>query len=234
MNDSSLQRIPGVFVAPGATFASVARRPTWLAPLLCVLATGVVLSLVMTTRLDYSEVIRSAVEQRGVTLTDQQIDQQVAMMNRFGWVFGLLGVLIFQPVGFLVTAFVFWLLFKLQTSEMDYRTSLAVTLHGLLPLALASLLTLFVVLRRDSISLEELQGGRVLLSNLGALAPEGSGKLVRAALARLDFFSVWIFVLYGIGFRAASGLRRGAVTATVAGAWIAWYLMKVGWTALFS
>lgn len=234
MSDSSLQRIPGVFFSPGATFAGIARRPSWLLPLLFLIASAVVVSLVVTTKLDYGEVIRNAVEQRNLTLSDQQVDRQVEMMNRFGWVFGLLGAVIFQPLGFAVTAFVFWLLFKLQTSEMDYRTSLAVTLHGLLPLVLASLLTLLIVLRLDTVSIEQLRGGTLLLSNLGFLAPEGGNKFLRAALARLDFFSVWVFTLYYIGFRSASGLRRGAVMGTVAGAWIVWYLVKVGWTGIFA
>jgi hypothetical protein len=220
-----------VLVAPTRTFQSIAERPTWLPPLLCLVLAAGAFVLVATPKLDYGETIREALEGRNITLEDTAVDSQIAIMERFGWAFALLGVVVFQPAGFLLIALLFWIVFKLLGSDMRFPTGLSVTVHGLLPLAVAALVSLPVALGRDSLTAEELQSG-LLLSNLGFLAGEDAPAWLAAALRCIDFFSLWILALYVLGFRIATRLPAGTVTVTAVVLWIAWCGVKVGFSAL--
>jgi hypothetical protein len=200
--------------------------------LLLVLA-GIAFSLVAMPKLDYAETIRTAIEGRGIAMDESAIESQIALMERFGWVFGLLGVLLFQPAGILLIALLYWGAFKILGSEMGFRTGLAVTLHCMMPLAVATLVSLPVLVGRDSLTSEELQQG-LLLSNLGFLAGDDTPAWAATALRCIDFFSLWIFTLYALGFRAATRLRAGTVTATVIAFWVVWCVGKIAWAAVAS
>jgi hypothetical protein len=233
MNGESWSRIYRALVSPQKTFREIAERPTWAAALLALVLAGVLASLVISPKLDYAQMMLDAVEERGTSgASEEQLENVAELMGRFGWVMGLLGAVVFQPVGYLLVALLFFLVFKVLGSEMGFARSLAVTVHALLPLLVASLLTVLVVLRREELTLDELRAG-LLASNLGVLAPEGAGKLLRGALRHLDFFSLWIMVLFVIGFRAATRLSGSTAVGVVGAVWALWYLGKVGWGALF-
>lgn len=231
MNGEGWQRVVAVLFAPGQAFRSIAERPTWLPPLLCLVLVGTAFALTTTPKLDYGATVRDALEGRGIAMDEAAIESQVAIMERFGWVFGLLGTVVFQPLSFLLIALLFWIAFKLLGSEMKFLTSFAVTLHSLLPLAIAGLASIPVALGRDALTAEELQQG-LLLSNLGFLAGEDAPAWAAAALRCFDFFSLWVLALYVIGFRAATRLRAGTVTGTAIALWIAWCLVKIVWSAV--
>jgi hypothetical protein len=202
---------------------------------LVLLLAGIAFSVVATSKIDYGETIRTTLEARGVDMPEADFDRGVALAERFAWVGALVGTLVFQPAGLLLMALLFWIVFKLLGSEMSYRHGLSVTLHASLPFALVAIASLPVVIGRESLTAEELQGG-VLLSNLGFLAGEDSPAWLGAALRCIDFFGLWALALFTIGYRAATKLRPATVTVTVVALWISWCAVKVGWagvTAMF-
>jgi hypothetical protein len=91
-------RIIGVFFSPRPTFASIAERPSWIAPLLlmAILATGV--GALLNTKMNWNDYIRHKAEEnpRFSQLTEEQKDQAVAGQVRFwsyfSYTFGVLGV----------------------------------------------------------------------------------------------------------------------------------------------
>ncbi len=232
MSDTSWRRIPGALIDPVNTFAKIAERPTWVLALVVLIAVGIGLNLVLAPKLDYGAAVRQAIEARGVSINEEQIDTQVQVMERFGWLIGLLGVVVFQPVGFALIALVFWMAFKILGSEMQYRPSLGVTVHAMLPLVIATLVTTALVFGRETVTVTELQDG-VVKSNLSFLAGEDASATVKAALRGIDFFKLWSLGLLVIGYRAATRLGGSTVTFTVVALWAVWFAIRVGWAAIF-
>jgi hypothetical protein len=233
MNESSWSRVLGVLVSPARAFQAIVERPSFLPPLLVLILTATAVGVVATSKIDYGEAMRATLEERGVDVPEADLDRGVALMQRFGWVFALFGTLVFQPAGFLLIALLYWIVFKILGSDMKFPTGLSVTLHSMLPFAIAAVASLPVAIGRESLTAEELQTG-LLLSNLAFLAGEDAPAWIAAALRCIDFFGLWSLALVILGFRAATRLRAGTVTATAVACWIAWCLIKIGFVAVSS
>jgi hypothetical protein len=72
-SDSGLARLPGVFFSPVATFESIARRPTWLAPLLLWTAMSIGVTAALLPKIDYEQLTREAFQKRGQTVPEERI-----------------------------------------------------------------------------------------------------------------------------------------------------------------
>jgi Yip1 domain len=162
------------------------------------------------------------------------METAVGFMSRLKWVMFLGPVVIVQPIFMAAAAFVFYLVFRVLGSAQSYRQSFAVVVHAFLPLAVAALLSVPVLLGRDSISTEELMGGGILASNLGFLAADDSPPWMGALLQGFDFFTLWIVVLLVIGYRQSSRAANPTVAIAVLSLWGLWILIRVGMASLAS
>ncbi len=133
----------------------------------------------------------------------------------------------------LIAALMYWLAFKLLGSDLSYKASLSVNLHAAMPSAIASLLSLPVILGKESLGYDDVKTGTFLASNLAFLAPEDSPAWVAAALGSLDFFALWSLVLAIIGYREAARVSPKAAAVTVTVIWLLFVGLRVGWAALF-
>lgn len=234
MKDSALGRLFGVLVAPGETFRSIAERPTWVAPLIVLVALSVGLQWTVRQKTDMAQAIREQTEAFGVELTQEQIDEQVEKSKSPASraVGAVAGALIPVAVSFL-TALLFWIGFRMFGSEIRYFTSLATVLYGLVPLfGIAPLLNIPLILGRETLTTEELMSGGVLMSHLGFLAGEDTSIAVRGLLQSVDFFSVWSIVLLVIGYRATARVSTATATGIVLALWLLGVALKVGMMAL--
>ena len=227
MEDSSLGRLIGVLISPGKTFRSIAERPTWVVALVVLVLLGAAAGYLIVQKLDMAEVISQSMGDRGRQATDEEIERATEMFERFGWLGALVGTTVVAPLGFLVFALVFWVVFKLQGGEFSYQTSLSVTLHSLMPTAVLSLLSLPVIYSRGTIGLEESQRG-VLFSNLAPLAPEEAGTALTALMASIDLFTIWSLVLLTIGYSIVGRVSKTSAGFTVVILWIVYVVAKVG------
>lgn len=234
MEESSWSRLVGVLTSPTKTFESIARRPTVLVPLVVLLALGLGVLMLALQKVDMAEMTRQQIADSGRELTAEQIDQAVAINEKFGWVFFIAAVLVFGPLAYLLIAGVMLVTLRLIGGEINYKTSLSTTLHGLMPSAAAAVLALPVVLAREEISGEELQGGSLLASHLGVLAGEDASKWLVSLLQSIDVFSFWGIALFAIGYAITARVSRGSAAAVVIGWWAVYVAAKVGLTALFA
>lgn len=216
----------GVLTSPQATFRSIAERPSWLPPLLVLLILYVALQVVVTQRIDMEGVMRQAFEERNQPIDEEQIARMAQMQSNFGVA---CQVVVF-PLGMMLIAAFLLGLTQLAGGEIDFRRSLAVTGHGLMPNAVAWLLTLPVVLGRREIDLVEAQGG-LLASHLALFAADDTPAWLLTLLARLDLFSLWSLVLLGVGAHVVGGLSSRASAIVVAVLWLLWVGLMVGLTA---
>ncbi|MCL4837510.1 MAG: YIP1 family protein [Thermoanaerobaculia bacterium] len=228
MTDNSWTRLPGALVAPRKTFGAIAERPTVLVALLLATLLGAAVIFASFERISPQELLRS-VEASGRQLPPEL---DAARLHRFSLWSTVVGVLLASPLVTAVAAALLLAGIRLGGGEIDYRRALSVTVHGLLPFTLAGLLTLPVVLARQSIGIEELQGGTLLLSSLAAFAPEGAGPALVALLASVDLFSVWCLALLVLGFQIVARVSRTTASVAVGVVWALGVAVKVGMAAL--
>ncbi len=211
----ALESIWGVLLAPEKTFRALAVRPRWLPALLVLLLSAFAVSIILTPKMDMKQVIVDALEKQGRELTPTQLETQVSLMKKVG----MGAQLVLQPAFYLLAATVFLVLLRLLGSDIDFRRSFSVTVHGMLPLVIGALLMLPVVLSRTSVSVEEVQGSLLLKSNLAALAPASVGKVGLALLSSIDAFSIWSVFLLAIGYRVVGKVSSKAAWGAVLALW---------------
>lgn len=233
MNDSGFGRLVGVLLSPEKTFRSIAERATWLAPLLVLMVLNTVVGYLINQRIDVEQMMRRQMAQRDQEMSQEQIDQAVEMAEKVGPVMTLVSGLVFAPAIYLILAAVFMSAVRLAGSEIDFQRSLSVFLYSMMTWALYSLLALPIILSRESLDPEVAQSG-VLMSNLGAFAPEDAGAVVKGLLSSLDAFSVWTLILLILGYRIVGRISTGASAAIMLTLWALYVAGKIGLLALFT
>jgi hypothetical protein len=219
MEDSSFGRLLGVLVAPGKTFRSIAQRPTWLVALLVLMLAGTGVNQLVNAHTDQRAAIQKQMAKFGQNLTEKQLDEAVErathpnpLLRVISWGVGF----IIQAFIYAFLAFLLWLIFKLTSSEMPFKSSFSTYLHGSLPAVLALLLSIPVVLSRASVTPVEMLTGGLLASSPAFLLPASASVSLKAALACFDVFNLWTYVLYVLGYRIVARVSTSvAVFAAV-------------------
>lgn len=235
MHESGFGRVIGALISPEKTFRSIAERPTWVVPLLLLVLLGAGYSWIAQQRVDPGELIKHQMEMFGIDLSKEQLEeiesQATAEKSQLRQILELLGGALGIAAFYLIVAALFLVVFRLAGSEIDFRRSLAVIVHGLLPLGLvAGLLNIVLALSRAEITPEEMTFG-LLVSSLRPLAPEES-RVLASLLGSLDFFTIWSVVLLILGFRAVARVPTRTAATIVLILWGLWVLIKAGFVAL--
>ncbi|HEV8582934.1 MAG TPA: YIP1 family protein [Thermoanaerobaculia bacterium] len=235
MESSSFGRLIGALVAPGKTFRAIAERPTWAVALIVLLAAGTVVGVLANQRLDKDELrqtIKERIEKGQGQASAEQVERGVEMAEKVSSVTRWL-IPVFAAAVYLLTNLFFWMAFRFFAgSGISYKTSFSVLLHAFLPQVISAVLTLPVLLSRESIGMEEARSG-ILASSLAAFAPEDTGKVLRSLLSSLDFFSIWTLILLVIGYHLAARVSKGTAAAIVLVLWALYVGGKVGLATLF-
>jgi len=235
VSDSGFGRLLGVLVSPGKTFRAIAQRPTWAWPLLVLVLVGSTVGFLMFQKVDMAASMRQQMERSGQQMTAEQKQQMDETWEKLGKYMPVIAVgagVLFTPVLYLLVALLFWFAFRLAAAELSFLQSFAVTLHALMPQALKALLSIPVVLGRQSISMEDARGGRILMSSLAAFAPEGTGAALLALLGSVDFFTLWSLVLLIVGFRTVGRTKTGTAAGVVIGSWAVLVLVQMAFAAV--
>lgn len=231
MVNSSFGRLIGALVAPGKTFRSIAERPTWLVAFLVLMFVPLVPGIVAKPKIDWEEVARAQIERSGVEIPREQMEQQVEMTKKIGPFFIYFAPL-FMTFGVFLFTLVFWGAFTLAGGEAGFKRTLAVTCHGLMPLVVASLLSVPVILGMDTIPPEVLEQGSYLKSSLATFAPDDANIALMSFLSKIDAFTIWSLVLFAIGFTHSAKVKQKTAAITVGLLWLLWVGITVGLASL--
>jgi len=226
---SSIRLLAQVLSSPRQAFEALARRPVFLLALAVLVLLGVGAVGIGFSKVSGEDYVRS-LEEAGRPVPPQFSDDPDKMMSIVR-VAALGSALLFQPIVYLALAGLFLVVFRLLGSEIDYRRSLAITVHGMLPMAVAALAGIAIALARDRISMNELQSGGLVLSNLGFLAGDAGSKVTRALLTSVDLFSAWSIGLLGLGYRIVARVSAGSALGTVGALWLLGIAIKVALAA---
>jgi hypothetical protein len=230
-SDPGLARLSGVFFSPVATFESIARRPTWIAPLLLWTVLSVAVTAVLLPKIDYEQLTRQAMQSRGQSIPEDRIASIVQQQKKIGGIFGWVAGVAFPAIASLLAAVVVWGAFKAFGWDSRFSQAFGVTTHAFLPGVLKAALLLFLITRLETVNPQAL--GDLLTSNLGFLVPRDSSKPLHALLQSLDIFSLWSLCLFVVGFAAAARVKRGAAAGVIVTLWLLTVGIRVGWNAIF-
>jgi hypothetical protein len=230
-SDSALARLPGVLFSPVRTFESIARRPTWLAPLVLWTAMSVGVTAALLPKIDYDQLTRQAMQSKGQTVPEERMASIVEQQKRFGGIFGWVIGAVSPAVVSLLVAVVLWGAFKAFGWDTRFSQAFGVTTHAFLPGVLKAAFLLFLITRQETVNPQAL--GDLLSSNLGFLVPRDSSKPLHSLLQSLDIFSLWSLCLFVVGFAAAAKVKRGAAAGVIVTLWLLAVAIGVGWNMIF-
>lgn len=235
LEDSGAGRVIGALVSPVKTFDSIAVRPTWVVPLVILLIIATLVGVLANKRIDPNDMrqsIQQRMEKSGRSATPEQVDQAVTMSAKVSsYVVWLLPI--FGSIVYLLVALLFFAAFHFfGGSEISYKTSFAVAVHGYLPGIVAALLSLPVILTHEHLRLKDVQGGNLLASNVGAFVPDTLGPFVHSLLSSVDFFSLWSLCLMVVGYKAAAKVSTANAATVVVVLWALYVAGKSGFAAL--
>src|SRR5262249_32074077 len=100
---NAIGRVVGALVSPGETFASIARRPTWLAPLLLWIVASIAVTMVLMPRMDWEKLTRDRMERGGQTVSAEQVQRAAEQGKKFGVPFTYGIAVVSPPVAALFT-----------------------------------------------------------------------------------------------------------------------------------
>ncbi|HYT33028.1 MAG TPA: YIP1 family protein [Thermoanaerobaculia bacterium] len=225
-----LARIPGALFSPTTTFESIARRPTWLPPLLLWTALSLTVTFLLLPRVDYDRMIRASIEKRGQTLPEERIQSLVESQKKMAPIlYGVFGAITPTLISLIVTL-VFWGAFKAFGWDATFRQAFGATTHAFLPGVLGALVLLPVLANRETVDPRNL--GDLLRSNLGFLvAPES--KMLHSLAQSIDVFSILSLVLFVIGYSAAAKISRKAAAGVIVTLWAVYILAKSALAGVF-
>ncbi|MBZ5526406.1 MAG: YIP1 family protein [Acidobacteriia bacterium] len=229
-----LGRLIGVLFNPKETFAEIARRPSWIAPLALLVILGTGVGVLLNAKMDWHAYIRQEADKnpRFEQLSEEQkenaISKQVGITPYFVYGAGVLNV----PILLLVFALIYWGAMNLfHGAGLRYGTAFAVTAHAMTPLAILNILALVVLPMKGR---GEVDPQNIVAANVGAFLGADAPKWFSSLGGSLDLFWIWCLALAAVGFSAAvpKKIKPGAAFGTVFGLWAVWVACKVAWAAL--
>jgi Yip1 domain len=227
-------RIIGVFIKPKQTFASIAERPSWVAPLLLSIVLATVVGALLNTKMNWGDYIRHKAEEspRFAQLSEEQKDQALAGQIKFWSGFSYAIGVVIIPCSALLFSLIYWGAFNLfRGAGLRYGTAFGITTHAFLPNVLSSILALIILPLK---SYGDVDPENIVATSLKAYLPESVPKPLAALGSSLELFWIWCLALVAIGFAAANPkkIKPAASFGIVFGLWAIWVLAKVAWAAI--
>jgi hypothetical protein len=216
-----------VLFEPAAVFERVRARPNFVAPFLTIIAVQCVLFMI---NLSYLQVALQA------QLAAAQSSGPARPMpgTTLLVVFGLLGLLVFLGIVFLLTALLLWVLASVMGGgEAQFSTLLSVALYSAVPSAILLYIIGTVVLHMQGPSgLTSTQDLQPALG-LDLLAPDKKG-FVGAVLKAINPFSIWGIVLTAIGVSTTQRVSKGTGFTVAISVFAIGLLIAAGLAAIFN
>jgi len=221
------------FIDPVKAFTALKEKPFVALALTVMILASLGTAWVMISHMDEGAMraqIREALEKQGQPAADAKLDEVMAMQSKWS-VVGIPIAGIGAAIVYLLVALAFFLVFKLMDSDMTYRQSLSVTVHGFLPGLIGTVLMVALILKAGSVDPQAAE--TLLKSNLGFLADSENQKALFKILGSIDLFSIWSLGLLTLGFGTVTGKGWKSALPVTVGLWIVYVAAKVGLSMAF-
>ncbi len=239
---SEPQRLVNVFIAPQKTFEDLKRNPSWWVPFVISAVFGLLFGIVVVQKVDMrqftqQQIDKSPLAQRQLErLTPEQREQNLAIRTAFtkGTFYALPVVVL---LGGLLSAAILMAVFNFMLgAEVSFARALGVVFYAGLPGVIRQILLIISLLSSSDPSTIDLSGNPMPTNPGFFLDPQGN-KVLYSLASALDIFTIWLVVLLGLGFAAASMNRKpnkGTGMATVFVCYGILVLIGLGFKLAFS
>lgn len=199
-------RIAGVLFSPKDAFADIARRPSWVAPLVLLSLIWFGLCFVLVQKADWlgftkqqiekNKFAASRIEQLKDADRDRVYEQGARRSQMVQYARGVIG----WPLLIVFAAGLYFGAFKLIAgARVSFANALAISAFGHIPMGLREVIAIPVNWFKESSAIDP---QNFLASNPAAFLPESAPAWQMIPLASLDVFALWALVLIAVGFSA--------------------------------
>jgi hypothetical protein len=227
----AFERVIGVFFEPTATFADIARSPSFLAPLLLLIIFSCATSAVMVQRIDAEQMVRQQImkSSRAADIPKEQLDKQVEMGAKFAK-YSFYFVPIFLPIWLLILAGVLFIMSNfIFGGTSTYKQLFAVAAHAQMPGIILGILSIVVLFLKDPADIDV---QNMVATNLGPLISDETSKIGHRLAMSIDLFSFWQMFLLGKGISASGRMSFAKGLMAVVIPWALYVLVVTGLAAL--
>jgi Yip1 domain len=229
-------RVIGMFFSPGATFEDIARKPSWVLPVVLSTIMGIISTVALNQRVNWREYVLQQIEKspRSAQLTADQKGHQADLSAKITtdiiYGVGVVGSVLFA----LVVGAVMMLAYNLFAgAKATFAQSFGIAAHTLALGLISTPIFLLVLYLRPPGTLDP---DNPVATNLAAFLPEDSAKWLLSLGRSLDIFTIWTLILLAIGFAAVNPKKlKGATPYAIAfSVWGTVVVVKVLWAFIVS
>jgi Yip1 domain len=233
---SPFGRIIGVLFSPKSTYEDIARKPSWLLPVIISTVLGIASTVVLNQRVDWRDFISQQIEKspQAAQLTAEQKEKQIDISSKVAtyvvYGAGVVGSVLFA----LIVGAVMMLAYNLLAGAgATFSQSLAIAAHTLVVGIVSTPIFLLVMFLRPKGSIDP---NNPVATNLAAILPEESAKWLLTLCKSIDVFTIWTLILIAIGFAAVNPrkLKGGKPYIIAFSVWGALVVVKTLWAFIFS
>lgn len=233
---SPVGRIFGVLFSPKSTFEDIVRKPSWLLPVILMLAFGVAAAAGLNQRMNWRDYVSQQIEKspRASQLSPEQKEQQINVGAKFApistYFFGSLAPVVILLLVALIQLGAYNLLGGANT---NFKTSLGIVSHAFVPTFLSTSLFLVIIFLKAPGTIDL---NNPIATNVAAFLPEDTPKWLDALCKNIDIFTFWVLILIAIGFAATNPrkLKGGKSFGIAFGVFAAYVVIRVGIAFIFS
>lgn len=233
--DSFLSRALGIFISPGRTFESIARRPDFLAPLIITMVGAYIVIEAMLQKVGAALIIRQSLELSGRAgqMTPEQLNATIQKVAGITAISMRVGAVLGPPIFLLVIAAVgLFIVNVIFGASASFKTCFSVVCYANLVLLIPAVLSLVMIFLGDP---EQFNPDNFVPTTVGFfLNPRETSKPLYVIASSFDIFRVWFIFLSSLGFSAATRKKVGTLTIFLSylGIWILLVLGHAGWAAI--
>ena len=236
---SFLSRLLGVFISPGETFADIARKPDFIAPVVTIVVAAWILFDTMYWKVGMETMTRLTLERSPFTsrMPPEQVEKaihdsathltrQLIITDVTIPIVTILFLLILAGLGLMIVN-------AILGGQVKFKTLFSVASYAQLPAILGYVLGLVVILFGGTDNLDP--QNPIPLNLAFFLNYKDVPKPLFALAGSVDIVVVWMVILLGVGMSKATGGKVKALPITLCfvGAWAIWIIGKVAITAIF-
>lgn len=234
---SEISRISGILFEPGKTFEDIARRPTYILPMVLVIGVVLVMMTLFAQHVGWERFVRHQFETnpRMAQMDPAQRQRAMEMQIRFSPIVGYVGPLLGVPIVDLIWAALLLGIVKgIMGATVRFKQVFAVIAWSGIVGIISTILAIVVMFLKNP---DDFNLQNPLVFNPGAMMdPLTSSKFVYSLATSLDLLWIWGLVLIGIGLKAAGGksLSMGGAMTAVFLPWVIWTLGKAALAGVFA
>lgn len=233
-------RLLGVYLEPTKAFTDIARRPTWLVPLLLVILSGIAFYSIFGQHVGWARYLQHQLEtnpkaaERMAQVPPEQRARTQEMQAKFAGVGADAAVAIFTPIALVVSAGIVFAIVNAMGAGLRYKQVFSIMAYGSLPIIVKYALSVVVMFLKNP---DDFNPTNPLAFNAAAfMDPVTASKFLYTIAVTVDLFAIWMLLLGATGLKAAAQKRLtfGGALFAVAAPFVLFALFGATMAGLFA